>query len=118
MLSNNLSDDNAYLLEFKTLNIFNSNVSKVYLFKTKEDAYNFAVKLEPTIKKYNICNIVDAIQIATIWESNPSIFPRYVCEIKKINNDIIQSLSNSIINEGSYIMNSLYKNLKINNIIV
>ena len=72
----------------------------------------------PTIKKYNICNIADAVHIGTIWESNPSIFPKYVCEIKKINNDIIQSLSNSIITEGNYVMTSLYKNLKINNIII
>ena len=37
-LLNNLSDDNAYLLELKTINIFNSNVSRVYLFKSGEDA--------------------------------------------------------------------------------
>jgi hypothetical protein len=110
-----LSDDNAYLLELKTINIFNSNTSKVFLFKTDEDAYNFAIKLEPTIKKYNISNIID---YGTIWESNPSIFPKYVCEIKKIHNDIIHGLSNNIINDGNYIINSLYKNLKINNIII
>lgn len=117
-----LSDDNAYLLELKTINIFNSNISKVFLFKTEEDAYNFAIKLEPTIKKYNISNIDKALQVennyGTIWESNPSIFPRYVCEIKKIHNDIIHGLSTNIINDGHYIINSLYKNLKINNIII
>jgi hypothetical protein len=113
-----LSDNNAYLLELKTINIFNSNISKVFLFKTEEDAYNFAIKLEPTIKKYNINNMINAVQIGTIWESNPSIFPKYICEIKNIHNNIITSLLNGIHNDGSYIINSLYKSLKINNIII
>lgn len=113
-LLNNLSDDNAYLLELKTINIFNSNVSRVYLFKSGEDAYNFAIKLEPTIKKYNITNNNTGI----IWESNPSIIPKYRCEITQLDNNIIDNLSQNILNEGTYILNSLYKNLKINNIIV
>lgn len=110
-----LSDDNAYLLELKTINIFNSNTSKVILFKTLEDAYNFAIKLEPTIKKYNISNMNEN---GIIWESNPSIFPKYICEIKNIHNDIITSLSNGVLNDGAYIINALYKSLKINNIII
>jgi hypothetical protein len=108
--------ENAYLLELKTINIFNSNTSKVYLFKTDEDAYNFAIKLEPLIKKNKIYSMEYSLINNIIWESNPTIFPKYICEIKKINNDIIWGLMSC--NTDTHAINFLYKNLKINNIIV
>ena len=52
----------AYLLELKVINIFNSNIQKVFIFKNKEEGYMFAKNMEPSIKKEIIKIIPEIIQ--------------------------------------------------------
>jgi hypothetical protein len=106
---------NAYLIEVKIINIFNSSLSKYFIFKNKEDAYNFAINIEQNIKKTIINPIESLDKNPLVWSSNKLNFPRYICEIKPIDNNVLCSLY--INNNESQLLNYIYKNLKINNII-
>ena len=110
----------AYLIELETINIFNTNTNKIFLCKTANLAYEYALKLEPMIKR-DIVNTIDyAIDNMVIWETNNS-FPRYRCKLTPIDNDILWSLysSNNILDreKSRNIVNNIYTNLRINNIL-
>lgn len=108
----------VFLVEFKTINIFNSSVTKYYIFKNKNDAYNFAINSEPLIKKTIINPIESLEKNPLVWSSNKSNFPKYICEIKPVDSNIILGIYiNNNERVEPQLLNYMYKNLKINGII-
>jgi hypothetical protein len=107
----------AYLIELETINIFNTNTNKIILFKTAILAYEYALKLEPMIKR-DIINTIDiAINSMIIWETTNN-FPRYKCKLTPIDNDILWSVyMNDKTFQNRNVLTNIYTNLKINNIV-
>jgi hypothetical protein len=104
----------AYLIELETINIFNTNTNKIILCKTANLAYEYALKLEPMIKR-DIINTIDiAINSMIIWETTNN-FPRYRCKLTPIENDILWSVYQ--LDKNKNVLTNIYTNLKINNII-
>ena len=105
----------AYLLELKVINIFNTNITKVFIFKNKEEGYNFAKTMEPFIKK-EIINPIEKLENSPIvWISNTNILPRYVCELKPLDNNVLWGFYMD--SREPQIIHNIYKNLKINNFV-
>ncbi len=107
----------SYLIELETINIFNTSINKIILFKSAESAYEYALKIEPLIKRETINMMEKAIEMKIIWESNNNIFPKYKCKITPIDNDILWGLYHLDKDTGRYLIQNIYTNLKVNNII-
>jgi hypothetical protein len=105
-----------YLIEVETVNIFNSNINKIIFFKTAKHAYDYAIKLDPLVKKDNIYSLEKAIKNNIIWESNKNIFPFYKCKIIEMDNDMMWGVYHCEKDKGNLVQ-SIYKNLKINEVI-
>jgi hypothetical protein len=109
----------AYLLEYEIINIFSSNISKIILFNNMENAYEYGKTYEPLIKR-EIINPLSYQTINdkfTVWESSKNIFPRYICRISPVDNDILWGFYQNNIEANKNLIQSFYKNLKINGII-
>jgi hypothetical protein len=110
---------NVYVIELETMNVFNTNVNKIIMFKSSSHAYEYALKLEPLIKRDKINSLDEAIKSKVIWESNRHNFPRYRCKMTSIDNDVIIGLHNYDKEKENYrhMIQNIYKNLKINDLI-
>ena len=110
---------NVYVIELETVNVFNTNVNKIIMFKSSKHGYEYALKLEPLIKRDKINTLDEAIKTKIIWESNRHNFPRYRCKMTAIDNDIMTGMYNHDKEKENYrqVLQTIYKNLKINDLI-
>ena len=108
----------SYLIELETINVFNSTTTKVILCKAANLAYEYALRIEPLIKRDNINSLESAINDKIIWEGNKTSFPKYKCKLTEIDNDILCAymIQNKDITKP-YIIQNIYTHLKINNIV-
>jgi hypothetical protein len=107
----------SFLLEFETVNVFNSTINKIMIFKSAQDAYHYGLKIEPMIARGKINSIEKAIENTIVWESAKT-FPRYRCKIHSMDTDILWGLYSSETNTPQYLIQNIYKNLKINDMLL
>ena len=107
---------NCYLLELEIINIFNTSTTKIILCKSYELAYEYGLRIEPMIKRTNINSIEKAIDNKIIWETDNN-FPKYKCKMTPINCDIIWELYNMNPRDKHNLVQNVYTNLKINNLV-
>lgn len=105
----------SYLVVIKIKNIFNSTINKVILFSSIENAYNYGLNYDLYIQRNQINSIDEAIKTNLIWNSKGN-FPIYVCKIYQVDNDIICNIYQGM-DQEKLLVQSLYKNLKINNLL-
>lgn len=106
---------NSYIVILKSKNIFSSNINKVYLFSSLDNAYEYAVNLEQHLKKDLINTQEIAINTNLVWKSK-NTFPYWSCKIYPIDNDVIWNIYQGT-EQDKYLVQYLYKNLKINDLI-
>jgi hypothetical protein len=108
---------NSYLIVLKSKNIFNSHVQKVALFRTFESAYEFGKKLDSISKKEIIYTKEEVEKYNLLWFTTKTIFPQITCKLYALSNDTILNIYLSCPIEEKNILQYLYKNLKVNNVI-
>jgi hypothetical protein len=109
--------DDSYLLIFKTKNIFASNITKILLFKNSTEAYEYAINIDPFMKRDKIYTLEEALNNKYIWQSNLGQFPNYNCKIFKVSSDVLWNIYQDIKQSDRNILQYFYKQLKLYNII-
>lgn len=109
----------SYFLVLKTKNVFNSTVNKVIFFKSYDDAYNYGMNLDILNKKEILYTKEETLEHNILWISNTKNYPRLVCKIIPISNDLLLNLYLTWIGneQERYLIQSIYKALKINNLL-
>ncbi len=111
---------NGYILILKCKNVFNSNITKLVMFRNIDDAYEYGLQMEYYTKREFINSKEDSIKQKVIWASSKNVFPYYSCKIYQVSNDTICNIYQSINvpNNQSHSVNGTllketYKNLKM-----
>jgi len=108
---------NGYLVVLKNKNIFNSQINKVIMFRSFDIAYEYGKNLEPFLKKEIIYTKEDVNKNHVIWITSKNSFPQITCKMYPISNDTLLNIYLTIQDGEKNIINFLYKNLKVNNLI-
>lgn len=108
---------NLYLLIVKYKNIFNSQIKKCILFTSFDVAYDYGKNLDSTFKK-EIFSKEEVNKNKIVWLANLSSFPKIVCKLYPIPQDLISTFySSKSEHDDKYLIYYLYKHLKLNKII-
>jgi hypothetical protein len=108
----------GYLLVLKNKNIFNSQINRIIMFKSFDVAYEYGKNLEPFMKKEIVYTQEEAEKNNVIWITSKNNYPQITCKIYPISNDTALNIYLTINESEKNIVQFLYKNLKINNIIL
>lgn len=108
---------NGYIVVLKNKNIFNSQINKVIMFKSFDIAYEYGKNLEPFMKKEIVYTKEEVEKNHVLWITSKNSFPQITCKIYPISNDTLLNIYLTIQEGEKNIIQFLYKNLKVNNLI-
>jgi hypothetical protein len=105
--------NNKYLLILKNKNVFNSNIQKLILFKTFDEAYEYGLNIDSKLTKEIIYNKEDVLKNNILWISLKDTYPKYSCKLIPVSQDFVLNsyLTTQIFNE-KHLVQYLFKNLK------
>lgn len=105
--------NDKYLLVLKNKNIFNSNIQKLFLFNSFNEAYEYGMRIEPGLTKNISYSKDEVLKNNILWLSSTDTFPKYICKIFTISQDFVLNsyLTTKIVNE-KHLVQYLFRNLK------
>ena len=106
----------AFVLIYKTKDLFSSNTRKIIVFKNFDEAYQYGINFDTHINKHIKYLPEETIKNGIVWISNNQIYPKHKCEILEIFNDMDWGVYQNV-PDGTQLMNYIIKTLKTNNIL-
>lgn len=107
----------SFVLIYKIKDLFGSNIKKIIVFKTFDDAYNYGLSMEPYINKTIIYSKEDTLKNSMLWTSSIDVFPKHKCKIVEVPNDVLWNIYQTTAENETKLMHHIIKTMKINNII-